>query len=194
MEQGLEYFGVVTGLLYLWLEIKQHKAMWVVGFISSLTYVFVFFFSKFYAVMALNVYYVLISIYGFLLWSRRRGQESEVAEDTGIVYHRITLGLALCCGLVSVVLFGGVYYVLNNLTDSPVALGDAFTTALSIVATWMLAHRFIEHWPCWVLINSVSAYLYYSRELYPTMFLYLCFAVLAIVGYYNWKKKGSHAA
>lgn len=192
MEQALEYFGVVTGLLYLWLEIKQHKAMWVVGFISSLTYVFVFFFSKFYAVMALNVYYVLISVYGFLLWSRRKGQESEVSEDAGIVYYRITLPLALACGLAFVVLFGGIYFVLNDLTDSPVAMGDAFTTSLSIVATWMLARRFIEHWPCWVLINFVSTYLYYSRGLYPTMFLYLCFTILAVFGYYNWKKKGNN--
>lgn len=64
MEQLLEYFGVLTGLLYLFLEIRQHRAMWVVGFLTSLVYVFVFFFSKIYADMGLNIYYVAISIYG----------------------------------------------------------------------------------------------------------------------------------
>ncbi len=191
MEQFLEYFGVVTGLLYLWLEIKQHKAMWVIGFLTSLTYVFVFFFSKFYAVMTLNLYYVLISIYGFLLWTRHHGETNTQTGETGIIYRRIDRRLILFCGLASIILFAGIYAILNYFTDSPVALGDAFTTALSIVATWMLAQRIIEHWPCWVLINAVSAYLYFSRGLYPTMILYICYTVLAVVGYYNWKKKGN---
>ena len=55
MEQGLEYFGVLTGLLYLGLEIVQHRAMWIVGFVTSFVYIFVFFFSKFYADMSLNI-------------------------------------------------------------------------------------------------------------------------------------------
>ena len=58
----LEYLGVLSGLVYLLLEIRQHRAMWVVGFLTSLVYVFVFFFSKFYADMGLNIYYVVISI------------------------------------------------------------------------------------------------------------------------------------
>lgn len=67
----LEYFGVITGLLYLFLEIKQHKAMWVVGFLTSLVYVFVFLFAKIYADMGLQTYYVGISVYGFYQWTGR---------------------------------------------------------------------------------------------------------------------------
>ena len=77
MEQLLEYFGVLTGLLYLFLEIRQHRAMWVVGFLTSLVYVFVFFFSKIYADMGLNIYYVAISIYGFWQWTRRHRDSSS---------------------------------------------------------------------------------------------------------------------
>ena len=81
MEQLLEYFGVLTGLLYLFLEIRQHRAMWVVGFLTSLVYVFVFFFSKIYADMGLNIYYVAISIYGFWQWTRSKGRQEQTAED-----------------------------------------------------------------------------------------------------------------
>lgn len=194
MENLMEYFGVITGVLYLYLEIKQHKAMWVVGFISSFAYVFVFLFAKFYAMMALNIYYVLISIYGFWLWSQQRKkanvEEGGANESKEILYRRISIPVALGCVSAAAVLLGIIYFVLNDYTDSPVALGDSFITALSIVATWMLAHRILEHWPCWIVINSVSAWLYFTRELYPTMFLYACFAILAVVGYMNWKKKG----
>lgn len=223
----MEYFGVATGLLYLFLEIKQHRAMWVVGFLTSFVYVFVFFFSKIYADMGLNLYYVLISIYGFWQWTRQRiaphpssapgkkpieiktaglsdGQATEKATGTKvsagptdipappdvILYRQVTARSAAGIGCVLVALYGVLYFILTRYTDSPIPVGDAFTTAVGIVATWMLARRMIEHWLLWIVVNFVSAYLYYLRGLYPTLFLYLCYAVLAAVGLYNWKKKG----
>lgn len=188
MEQALEYFGVISGLIYLYLEIKQKKAMWVVGWISSFVYVFVFFFSKFYAGMALNIYYVVISLYGFLQWSRK--DETQPEESLSILYKPLSLRVFVGTIAVLLGLFGVIYFVLNRYTDSPVAMGDAFVTAGGIVATWMLAHRILQHWIWWMVINLLSIYLYYSRGLYPTAFLYLCYFALAFVGYYNWKKKG----
>ena len=172
MEQLLEYFGVLTGLLYLFLEIRQHRAMWVVGFLTSLVYVFVFFFSKIYADMGLNIYYV------------------ETAPQEVILYRNMTLRLFAGISFSIVALFALLYYVLHYFTDSPIPAGDAFTTAVGIGATWMLARRIVEHWIFWIVVNCVSVYLYYLRGLYPTMFLYICYAILAAAGLYIWKKKG----
>lgn len=150
MEQLLEYFGVITGFLYLLLEIRQHKAMWVVGFLTSLVYVFVFFFSKIYADMGLNIYYVAISIYGFKKWTctKKSVTEEKVSDDL-IFYRHITW--PLLAGIASAILaiYVLLYYVLHNFTDSPIPMGDAFTTSVGIVATWMLARRIIEHWIFW---------------------------------------------
>lgn len=217
MEKALEYFGVITGLLYLLLEIKQHRAMWVVGFLTSLLYVFVFFYSKIYADMGLNFYYVLISLYGFWQWTRQKrskgvafegenpvagppeaivsSSESGASGKTSsshepILYRHLTWRLGVILGIILAALYGMLYFLLSRYTDSPIPVGDAFTTAVGIVATWMLARRIIEHWILWIIVNFVSVYLYYLRGLYPTLFLYLCYAVLAVVGLYNWKKKG----
>ena len=197
MEQALEYFGVLTGLLYLLLEIKQHRSMWIVGFLTSLVYVFVFFSAKIYADMGLNLYYVGISLYGFWQWSRTRRKkkkettvENPVDNSVDILYKHITFKLFIQLAIVLLLVYMSIYYLLTHFTDSPIPIGDAFTTAVGIVATWMLARRIIEHWICWVIVNFVSVYLYYLRDLYPTMFLYLCYATLAIIGYYTWKKKG----
>ena len=192
MEQLLEYFGVLTGLLYLLLEIRQHRAMWVVGFLTSLVYVFVFFFSKIYADMGLNIYYVAISIYGFWQWTRKDKKalrEEKPASET-ILYRNMTLPLFAGIILSILAIDALLYYILHNFTDSPIPAGDAFTTAVGIVATWMLARRIVEHWIFWIVVNCVSVYLYYLRGLYPTMFLYICYAILAAVGLYTWKKKG----
>lgn len=191
----LEYFGVITGLLYLFLEIRQHKWMWVVGFLTSLTYIFVFFSAKIYADMGLQIYYVAISIYGFIEWGRKAShlpQEEKTNEEV-IVYRHATPKLLIGVILAILILWGVLWYILAGFTDSPIPVGDAFTTAVGIVATWMLAKYIIEHWIFWVVVNFVSVYLYYQRDLYPTMFLYLCYAILAIVGLYTWKRKGLKA-
>ncbi|SRR5574344_1065486 len=194
-EHVIEYFGVLTGLLYLLLEIKQHRAMWIVGFLTSLIYVFVFFNSKIYADMGLNIYYVLISIYGFWQWTRRDKNIQPQQEDNNqtkevIIYRHpsTVLFIEICAAIIG--LHAILYYILYRFTDSPIPFGDSFTTAVGIVATWMLARRIIEHWIFWIIVNFVSVYLYYLRGLYPTMFLYFCYAVLAYVGYLTWKKKG----
>ena len=116
--QLLEYFGVLTGLLYLFLEIRQHRAMWVVGFLTSLVYVFVFFFSKIYADMGLNIYYVAISIYGFWQWTRRRevetAQNGEAApSQEAILYRNMTplLFAGICSAILA--LFALLYYFLH---------------------------------------------------------------------------------
>lgn len=188
MEQAIEYFGVVTGLIYLTLEIKQHRAMWIAGFITSFVYIFVFFFAKFYADMGLNVYYVSISAYGFYKW--RKISAISDSTDSQIVYRRIDRTTAVGVTIATVFIFFVLRFILDRYTDSPMPIGDAFTTSLSITATWMLAHRIIEHWGFWVLINVVSAVLYYNRELYPTCGLFVCYMILAVVGFVNWKKKG----
>ncbi len=189
MERLLEYFGVASGLLYLFLEIKQHRAMWIVGFLTSFAYIFVFFFAKIYADMGLNIYYVAISIYGFRKWSES-GEKRKKQEAETILYRRLTLRSLLGTVSATAVLYGLLYAVLHKWTDSPIPVGDAFTTAAGIVATWMLARRIIEHWIYWIIINFVSVYLYYLRDLYPTMLLYFCYALLAFAGLYMWKKKG----
>lgn len=188
MEHFLEYFGVVTGIIYLILEILQHRAMWVVGFLTSFVYVFVFFFSKFYADMSLNVYYVCMSVYGFWQWQKVGNREEK--KEIAILYRHLNLKLFLGIITVTVILYGVLFQILASYTDSPVPAGDAFTTALSITATWMLARRILEHWWFWVVINFVSVYLYYQRGLYPTCFLFICYGVLAVVGWINWRKKG----
>jgi nicotinamide mononucleotide transporter len=161
-----------------------------VGILSSLVYVFIFFSSKVYANMGLNLYYVFISIYGFRQWSHRSPAETETAPSETIRYTHLRWKLAglLFSSLFFIYLF--IYCMLKNYTDSAAPAGDAVSTTIGIVATWMLARRIIEHWFFWIVADAFSVYLYYTLALYPTMLLYFCYTVLAYVGYCTWKKKG----
>lgn len=180
----LEWFGVLSGLLYLSLEIRQKSAMWIVGFISSMVYVFVFFSAKLYANASLNVYFVAMSVYGFWQW-RKASATSEMHE---IEYRRLSLKQWVVLTVISAFVFGFIKLILEKYTDSTFSFGDAFVTALSIVATWMVARKYIEHWLVWIVVNLFSIYLYIHQQLYPTAGLYFFYSVLSVYGFFQWRK------
>ncbi|MGE0078687.1 MAG: nicotinamide riboside transporter PnuC [Bacteroidales bacterium] len=180
----IELIGTIAGLIYLYLEIKQNFWLWPLGFITSAFYVYIFYVSKFYADMGLQVYYLIVSVYGLYHWLY--GGKREKMDSLPVTC--ITKKLVLWLSLVTVVLFFAIEYILEQYTDSPIPIGDAFTTALSITATWMLARKIIEHWWLWVIINSVSLGLYIYKGLYPTSVLFVFYTTMSVVGYYQWRK------
>jgi nicotinamide mononucleotide transporter len=186
----IEITGVIFSLLYLFLEIRQQRIMWIVGFIASSFYVYIFFDAKFYADMGLNIYYVLASIYGWILWSKRTAN-NEAPKVTQLINHQssiINYQLIVRLTLIFLLLFALLTFILSTCTDSPVPVGDALTTALSIVATWMLAKKILEQWWIWLFVNLLSMSLYIWRGLYPTAILFCCYAVASIIGYCKWKQ------
>ncbi len=181
----IELLGLFFGLLYILLSIKQNIWCWPVGFITSALYVYVFFVTKFYADMGLQVYYLMVSVYGWYHWMF--GAKSKKQDDLKI--SKTNIKLAIYLFLATSILFIIISYILVNYTDSEIPYWDAFTTAASFVATWMLARKIIEHWIIWVVVNSVSLGLYIYKGLYPTVILFAVYTVLAILGYIEWKKK-----
>ena len=184
LDNYLELIGTVSGLIYLYLEIRQKVWLWPLGLVTSSVYIFVFYQSKFYADMSLQFYYVAISIYGWYWWIH--GAQLQDKKELPVTRLQWRLGVMLA--LISLALFGLMAFILKNYTDSPVPIGDAFTTALSITATWMLARKILEQWWIWLVVNFVSLSLYLYKGLYPTSFLFFFYAVMSIVGYYEWKK------
>ena len=179
----VEIIGTISGLIFLYLEIKQNKWLWPLGLLTSVMYIYVFFVAKLYADMSLQFYYVFISIYGWILWSRGTNQAKKELPVT-----RLSKSLFLILFGASMIIYALISYILVNFTDGSIPYWDAFTTALSIVATWMLARKILEQWLVWVVVNAVSLGLYIYKGLYPTSILFFFYTVLAIVGYYQWKK------
>ena len=183
IDHYIEVCGTLTGFLYLGFSIRQHFLTWPVGLLNALFYVVVFLTSKIYADMALQFYYVAISIYGWWYWLHGSGPGHVLAVT------RSTQALWWKLLAVSILLFAVIAFVLVRFTDSPVPFWDALTTALSIVATWMLAQKKIEHWLLWVLVDVLSVGLFIVKKLYPTTVLFVVYAVLAIYGYLAWRKE-----
>ena len=207
----IEIFGAVTGIIYVFLEIRQTIWLWPVGILTSAVYIWIFFTSKIYADMSLQVYYLAISILGWYWWAgakRRRGGEREkgrskpsedsaTAEKGGrengeLQVTRLKIRTALILGCIFVLLYTLMWFVLTRLTDSPVPVRDSFITSLSIIATWMLARKIYEHWYLWIVVNFVSTVLFLTRGLYPTVILYIVYGIMSFAGLVAWKKTLPH--
>ena len=180
----IEIVGALAGIVYVFLEIRQSIWLWPLGIVTSAMYIWVFFTSKFYADMGLQTYYVLISVYGWYWWLKG----GKKFNTDSLPVTKVSIKLSATLLLVFIALFGIIWFLLVNYTDSPVPVGDAFTTALSIVATWMLARKIIEHWILWVIADLVSMGLYIYKGLYPTVVLFAVYTAMAIIGYREWRK------
>ena len=184
-DNWIEVFGAVTGIIFVFLEIRQNLWLWPVGIVTSAVYIWVFFKGKLYADMSLQGYYLVISVLGWYWWLKGAGRR---VQGNGLKVRRINTRLALALLIVFIILFFVMYLLLSRFTDSPVPAADSFVTSLSIIATWMLARKIYEHWYLWIVVNSVSCVLFFSRDLYATVLLYALYCIMSFAGLQVWKR------
>ena len=185
----IEIIGAVIGLTYLYLEYKANVWLWPVGIVMSLFYVVIFFHGKFYADAAVYLYYIGANTYGLIQWTRSHKQPTENnGTSAELAITHVPKKRILPLIFVTLALWIVLYGILKTVTDSPIPLGDAFTTAVSIVAMWMLAQKYLEQWVLWIIVNIVSTVLYFWKGLYPTGVLFIVYVIVAVLGYMKWKK------
>lgn len=183
----MEIAGALIGLTYLYLEYKAHIALWFVGILMSLFYIYIFFTSHFYADFGVYVYYLGANIYGLVIWLKKERKTAEGSLD-GNPVTRCPRKYFLVSTLLFVLIWSVLWAVLTHLPGSASPIGDSFTTALSVIAMWLMAQKYIEHWVLWFVINVVSSILYITKDLYPTAGLFAVYTVMSVLGYIKWKQ------
>lgn len=179
----LEWFGVFTGLLCVWLAAKNNIWNWPFAIASVVIYIFIFFGSKLYADMGLQVYLLAMNIYGWYYWSKQRenpGQERPIARITKT---------EILLSLVGVAVFTlGLGLLLHKNTDASFPFVDSFCTATSIIAQVFLARRVLENWLIWIFVDIIYVIVYFSKDLYATGLMYAIYMAIALMGYIDWRK------
>ncbi|MCF8217569.1 MAG: nicotinamide riboside transporter PnuC [Bacteroidales bacterium] len=182
----IELLAMALGLVSIVLQIKQNLWLWPVNIVMVSLYIIVYIDARLYADMSLQVYYLIMSVYGWFYWlygrkNRKDQKQVPVTRTRKKVWPFLILA--------TIALFVIISYILVNYTDSDVPYLDAFTTSLSFVATWMLARKLIENWIIWIVVDAVSVGLYIFKGLFPTTVLFLVLTILAFKGYHEWKKE-----
>ena len=178
----MEIFAVLFAIIYLLLAVKQDVRCWYAAILSSSLYFFIMLSAKLYMEAYLQIFYILMAVYGWLQWNKVNVNKTKfIVRTWSIKQHVIVISMILMFAYIS----GSL---LNIYTKAALPFIDAFTTWGAIVATYMVAKKLLENWIYWFVIDSISILLFLSRELYLTSTLFFVYLIIIYFGYRSWTK------
>ncbi|MAW20848.1 MAG: nicotinamide mononucleotide transporter pnuc [Flavobacteriales bacterium] len=176
----IESVAVIFSISYVILAAKENVWCWAAATVSVILYIYICFTAQLYAETGLQIFYLIMAIYGYYNWNTNN-RKLQITEWS----VRKHLFLILIGALLSFLM--GFYFA--TYTDSKMPIIDSFTTVFSIIATYMIIKKVLENWLYWIVIDLMSVYLYYNRELQLTSILFIVYTIVAIIGYFTWLRK-----
>lgn len=177
----VEWLGVITGFLCVYLAARQNLWNWPVSIVSVSVYAWLFYHHKLYGDAVLQFYFLFTAVYGWYYWLKRPGQHVVPVVS---LYRTDYLKLILCTGCLA----AGLGYFLHSVTNSDVPYIDGTCTAISFVAQFLMTRKVLQNWLLWIVVDAAYIPLYLYKTLTLTAVLYLVFLIIAIMGYRDWRK------
>lgn len=176
-----EWLAVTGGLLYIFLVLFKKPSAWVFGVFSSAVYVKICFQTQLYLDGILQLFYVVMGLYGWWIWAVKKKEAVNVIQVWPSKRH--LWNIFLSCFLVLII---GLLF--DRFTGQAKPYTDALITIFSLFATYLVAHKVLENWLYWIFIDAISIYLFASRGLYLTSVLYVIYTLMAVIGFFKWRK------
>lgn len=178
-----EAAAALIGLAYLLLAVRRNLLCWLCAFASTSIYVVLFARAQLYMQVLLNLFYLVMAVYGFIDWRRGRTGSGDVRiESWSVNQHVMAAALVIIASAIN-------GWMLTRWTDSPAPYLDSFVTWGSFVTTWMVARRIIENWLYWIVVDGAAAWLYFSQGLLPTTLLFIIYLGIVVRGYFVWRRE-----
>ncbi len=178
----LEGVAVVMAVFYLLLAIRQNIWCWLCAGISTAIYVYLFLNARLYMESMLNVFYFAMAIYGWSVWSHGRSEDHELAVS---VWPTSVHGIAIGAIVLASVISG---HLLSRYTNAAFPYIDSMTTWTAMWATFLVARKVLENWWYWLVIDTVSILIYWSRDLQLTSLLFVIYVVMIPFGLISWTR------
>ena len=178
----LETSGVTTGILCVYLAAKNRIWSWPFAIVSVIIYIFIFWNSKLYADMGLQVYFLIMNFYGWYFWSQRN--ENEKTPVSSITAREVIYSIIGIIGFTV-----GLGFFLYKGTDASFPFLDSFCTACSIVAQVFLARKVMENWLIWIFVDVIYVGVFMVKDLHLTAGMYALYIYIAAMGYIEWRRE-----
>ena len=186
----LDFVGFLVGVVYLVLEYRASVWLWLASIVMPAVDMVLYYQAGLYADFGMAIYYCLAAVYGWAVWTWRGRAVAQPPAADGQKEERpiahLPRRLVLPLLLVTAALWTGLWWLLAYHTDSTVPVADAFTTALSIVAMWVLARKYAEQWLLWLAVDAVCTVLYVRKGIPFKAIIYGIYTVVAVLGYRKW--------
>lgn len=169
----LENFAVLTSYVCTLLVVFEKRLNFIFAILSTFAYSMLFLESKLFGSAILNVYFLYISVFGFIAW--KTNKISNIELKALFKYILISIFIFLLC------------YIAFSFFNGKMVLLDTMILFLSILANLLMVHKKIFHWYVWIIVNVISIYVYYNSGLYTVAIQYIYFLINAFIGIYVWK-------
>jgi nicotinamide mononucleotide transporter len=179
---ALEALAALFGVVSVYLSVRQNIWSWPTAIVNVALYTVVFYQSRLYADMGLQVIYVVLSFYGWYQWlygGKNRTELQVSRTPRRVAFLLIVIGVAAA---------GSLGSLLHRTTNAALPYLDSATTATSLVAQWMMTRKLLENWLVWVAVDVVYIGMFIYKSLYITAGLYLVFLILSATGYFRWRR------
>lgn len=182
-----EWVSTITQIASVWFARKNNVLVYPTGIIGVLLAAWLYFFDShppLYADGTLNIYYFIMSVYGWYNWMQKKDAAHFTYPISWCTKKELSAGLMLF-----LVAWGIIYFTLLKITDSNTPILDSLVSSTAVVAMWWMAKRKIENWLGWIISNIVAIPLNFYKEFYLFTLMYVLFLVLAVWGFFEWKKQ-----
>lgn len=180
----LETIAVCSALIYVFLASKGKRICFVFGLISSSIYIYIATELKFYFDSFINAYYVFMSFYGWAQWGKSHSENFIKSFNRSSFLKIILVGIVISLTL---------GFIAKNISNANLPYWDATTTVFSLIATWLVVKKVLENWLIWIVVDFIAMFMYFQKGLIFTAILFLIYTIIAIVGYFTWKKELANA-
>jgi len=184
----LEYIAVFTGIASVWYYKKENILVYPIGLINTIIYIYLSVKGHLFGEASVNFYYTVMSIYGWILWSKKDLQKHHVVIITTSNVKEWIYQLLFFAAFY-VVIFYSLTYIKNSFAPGAIPWADAFASATAYTGMWMMAKKKLESWVWWIVTNSASIPLYFVKGFVFTSVYYLVLLIMAVAGFIEWKKR-----
>jgi nicotinamide mononucleotide transporter len=189
---ALEYIAVVFGIASVWFSKKENILVYPVGLINTLIYIYLSFKGSLFGEAAVNLYYTIMSVYGWILWNRKDTKQNKLVNITRSS-KKEWLHQTIFFSAFYIAIFAALSYLKKDFAPGAIPWADAFASATAFTGMWLMARKKVESWYWWIATNIASIPLYFVKQYVFTSVYYFILLIMAVYGLIEWKRKANTA-
>lgn len=190
---GLEFIAVISGIISVWFSQKAHIWVYPTGIINTVIYIYISINGHLLGEASVNIFYTIMSIYGWLLWAKKNEKNKPVLRIKYSNAKEWILQLVFFAFVYAIIYFA-LSYLKTDFAPGAIPAADAFASATAYTGMLLMARKKVESWYWWIITNIASIPLYFVKGYVFTSFQFLVLLIMAFVGLASWRKKAKYAA
>jgi nicotinamide mononucleotide transporter len=186
----LEYIAVLSGIISVWFSRKENIWVYPTGLINTIFYIYLSFKGSLFGEATVNLYYTIMSIYGWILWAKKNQQHEHVVNIMWSNKKEWIQEIMFFAGFY-ILIFGALSYLKRDFAPGAIPWADAFASATAFTGMWLMAKKKVESWYWWIATNIASIPLYFVKGYVFTSVYYLVLLIMAVWGLIEWKRRAN---